>query len=171
MADGCGDTSESGTDTPRRPYNADIHPGAAEKLYELGGSQRDVAEAFKASLETISSWESDHPEFHDACERGRSSAACQVESALYNSATGPVQSGERLTKVSGELVIVPYRRQLRPNVSAIRMLLAEGSRKYGRHNLTIARDVPDDRLGHCKTIFDLVAENEKKQENENSGDD
>jgi hypothetical protein len=58
-----------------------------------------------------------------------------------------------------------------PNASATRMVLAEGSQKYGRHNSTMARDVSDDPFGHCETILDLVTENEKKQENEYSGDD
>jgi hypothetical protein len=152
--------SDAGTETVYPAYNAQIHPAVAEKLYTLGATQNDVAEAFGASLKEISDWERDHVEFYGACERGRSLATCDVETALHKRATGYVESGERLMKVHGELVIATHRRQLPPNVAAIRVLLTKGKGP---------RDLSGDHIRdtlNClkpKTIFDIAAENETKR--------
>jgi transcriptional regulator with XRE-family HTH domain len=154
--------SDAGTETVYPAYNAQIHPAVAEKLYALGATQSDVAEAFGVSLKEISDWEREHVEFYGAGERGRSLATCEVETALHKRATGYVESGERLMKVHGELVIATHRRQLPPNVAAIRFLLTKEK---------TARDLSGDHIRDSlkrlkpKTVFDIAAENEKKRKN------
>ena len=82
MADDFPTPSDAGTEAARPAYNTQFHPVAADKLYALGATQSDVAEAFGASLEEISDWERDHPEFHAACERGRSAASYAIRSRV-----------------------------------------------------------------------------------------
>ena len=150
--------SNASAEAARTAYNAQFHPAVAENLYKLGLTQSDVAEAFGASLKEISDWERDHVEFYDACERGRSAASNEVNHALHKCATGYVECGEKLMKVEGELVVVPYRRQVRPSVTAIRLVKA-------------TRDGYDEHLGDFwnglrpKNTFDTVAENEKRRKN------
>jgi hypothetical protein len=148
-------------------YNAQIHPRAAEKLYALGAEQGYVAEAFGLSSEALSEWENEHAEFYDFCKRGRAAAAVQIGLALHKLATGYVQVSERLMKVHGEIVRAIDHRHVPPSVRAMQLLLNKG---------TTTRDTSEDRARNflqelgAETIFDSVAENEKKQ-NEGGGDD
>jgi transcriptional regulator with XRE-family HTH domain len=158
--------SDASAEAACTAYNAQFHPTVAEKLYKLGLTQSDVAEAFGASLEEISDWERDHVEFYDACERGRSAASNEVNRALHKCATGYVECGEKLMKVDGELVVVPYRRQVPPSAAAIRLVKAKA-----------ARDGYDENLGDFwqgsrpENTFDTIAKNEKRRKMGNRADD
>ena len=70
-------------------------------------------------------------------------------------------------KVEGELVVARYRRQVPPNMTAIRMLTKGKT----------ARDGSDDGVAEFfknlkpKNIFDTVAENDKRRKDGNCADD
>jgi transcriptional regulator with XRE-family HTH domain len=160
MTDDRSKSFDAGTGEVRSVYCPHTHPAIAEKLYALGVTQSYVAEAFGVSLEESSQWESDHPEFHDACQRGRSAAAHELEHALHKRATGYVRNRERLTKIHGVPVTMNEQSHIPPSVSAIRLLLNRGK---------TVRDATGDearnfkKIGKPETTFDIIAENEKKQ--------
>jgi hypothetical protein len=167
MADDPPKPFDLGSDKVCPIYDARLHPGPAEALYAYGAAQDVVAGAFGVSIEEISDWEADHAEFYDACERGRAAAANKIESALLKLAIGSVQSGERPMKVHGEIVMVPYHRQISPNAAAIRMLnkgttAQDSSEARARQYLRVLKP---------GTVFGKVAENEEKQKKEIDGDD
>jgi hypothetical protein len=154
----------AGTEVTGAAYSAEFHPAAAEKLYALGATQNDAAAAFRVPLETIAAWEHDHTEFRDACARGRSTTANQLEHALYKRAVGYVQYNKKPVKVCGELVIARHHRPLAPNVAAMRLFLnKQNTFRNDSHNHL--------KCSKTQTAFDIIAENSMKQKDKERGDD
>lgn len=60
----------------------------ALKLCLLGATDKELAEFFSVSEQTINSWKKKHPEFLESLKKGKNLADANVASRLYNRAIG-----------------------------------------------------------------------------------
>jgi hypothetical protein len=59
----------------------------ANKVYELGGTDRDLAEALEVTPQTIANWHKAHPEFFET-KKSKEFADARVERAMFHRAIG-----------------------------------------------------------------------------------
>ena len=66
----------------------DEFPELAYKLCLLGAIDRELADFFEVSEQTINAWKEAHPEFLESLKRGKRYADANVADRLYRRATG-----------------------------------------------------------------------------------
>lgn len=59
-----------------------------QKLTKLGATDKDLAEFFNVTEQTINNWKTKHPEFFESLNAGKEVADAKVEKALFERATG-----------------------------------------------------------------------------------
>jgi len=92
----------------------------AKKLCELGATDRDLADFFGVSINTVGNWKTQHAEFLGALKAGKNSADDRVERSLYTRAVGYTFDAVKifLPKDSRQPVLVPYRQHMPPDTTA-----------------------------------------------------
>ena len=60
----------------------------ALKLCLLGATDKELAEFFSVSEQTLNKWKKDYPEFLESLKKGKNIADANVASRLYNRAIG-----------------------------------------------------------------------------------
>lgn len=88
-------------------YNAEIHPQAAKTFYELGATDKKLAEAFGISEVTLNAWKKKYPEFLKSLKEGKEKADERVIAALYMKATG--YPDMRVKSKDGKEEIIHYK--------------------------------------------------------------
>jgi hypothetical protein len=95
----------------------------AEKLCRLGATDKDLAEFFGVTEQTVNNWKDAHPEFFEALKRGKVESDAEVADRLYQRATGfewdeaqPIkvreviyENGKRLKEVERVEVVMVHR--------------------------------------------------------------
>jgi hypothetical protein len=99
-------------------YHPDFHLAVAKKLYELGATDSDLAEAFGVSIPTLWDWQAEHTELFEACKIGKDIADGKVKRSLFQRATGYTYRAVKIMKHKGEPIVVPYNKHVPPNVNA-----------------------------------------------------
>ena len=105
----------------------------AKKICELGGTLDDLADAFGVEPRTISSWQTHHTEFAEACRIGEERADDRVEQSMYRCAVGYEVIKSKVIKVGAEPVIVEYREEVPPDVNAAILWLTARHRNWKVH--------------------------------------
>jgi hypothetical protein len=92
----------------------------AKELYAQGLTDRELAAVFGVCRMTIFRWRAAYPEFAEATKLGKEVADDRVERALYERAIGYEEEAVRVYHPAGteEPVIVRYKREVRPDVTA-----------------------------------------------------
>lgn len=90
----------------------------AEKLCALGATEREVADFFEVSEETIRRWKHAHPDFCGALKVGKEPADDRVEQSLYRKATGYSFNAEKIFQHNGVAVRVEYVEHVPPSDTA-----------------------------------------------------
>ncbi|QNQ08857.1 helix-turn-helix domain-containing protein [Sphingomonas alpina] len=92
----------------------------ARELYAQGLTDRELAAAFGVARSTIFRWRAAYPEFAEATRLGKDVADDRVERALYERAIGYEEEAVSVYRPVGaeEPVIVRYKREVRPDVTA-----------------------------------------------------
>lgn len=76
-------------------YNKTFDKQAAH-LAKLGAIDKDLAEFFEVSRETINTWKNKHPSFMEALTAGKQDADNQVKQALFKRAIGYSHPEEKI---------------------------------------------------------------------------
>jgi hypothetical protein len=84
----------------------------ALKLCDYGATNADLADHFGVTISVISTWQSQHPEFAEACRLGKSRVDARVQQAFYNQAVGYSRVVEKVRQHKGELVLVRHTEQV-----------------------------------------------------------
>jgi hypothetical protein len=92
----------------------------AAAMARLGATDRDLAQWFEVSINTIWYWKAQHREFLDAVAVSKSYADERVVHSLYMRAIGYTYDSEKVfyDKDSGNVVRVPIQEHLAPDVTA-----------------------------------------------------
>ncbi len=90
----------------------------ARKLTQLGATDREVAEFFNVSEQTLNTWKHVHPEFLVSLKLGKETADRRVEQSLYRRAVGYSYDAEKIFTYEGQPVRVPYVEHVPPDTTA-----------------------------------------------------
>ena len=92
----------------------------AEKFAKLGATDRDLADFFEVSVNTIDNWKSQHAEFLGALKAGKTEADDRVERSLFQRAVGYEQDAVKIfmPKDATEPVYAPFRERIAPDTTA-----------------------------------------------------
>lgn len=100
-----------------------------EKLCKLGATDKEIADFFEVTEQTINNWKSDFPEFFESIKKGKIVADAEIASSLYHRAKGYSHDAVKIfpsggesddgkgNKVKGPL-IVPYVEHYPPDTVA-----------------------------------------------------
>jgi len=90
----------------------------AEKLCSLGATDVELADFFGVTIRTIIRWSVEHEEFCHAVKKAKGAFDDAVERRLYERAMGYTFDSEKVMAVKGEVVRVPIREHVAPDVTA-----------------------------------------------------
>ena len=94
------------------------HVEQARKIYELGATDREVADVLDIAESTLYRWAKDHPEFAEAMKVGKSGADDRVERSLYHKAVGYTYPSEKVFQFQGDIVRTPVTEHVPPDTTA-----------------------------------------------------
>lgn len=90
----------------------------AEKLCKLGATDKEMADFFGVSEQTVNSWKQQHPEFFESLKRGKALADANVAERLYQRAMGYSHEAVKIMQYEGSPVVVPYTEHYPPDTTA-----------------------------------------------------
>lgn len=102
----------------REEYNEQV-----EKLCKLGATDKEIADFFDVTEQTVNNWKSEHPEFFESIKRGKILADAEVANSLYKKATGFTNEEVKIFQYEGESVIIPFKAYYPPDTAAINIWL------------------------------------------------
>lgn len=89
-----------------------------EKLCKLGATDKEIADFFEVSVDTVYEWKKVHPEFSESIKNGKEIADAEVASKLFHRATGYEHAEDDIRAVNGEIVITPTIKHYPPDTTA-----------------------------------------------------
>ncbi len=96
----------------------EIYIKQAHKLCLLGATDKDLADFFGVSEQTINNWKKNHPEFLESINRGKLIMDARVAESLYKLATGYSHPAEHVSNYRGEITITDIVKHYPPSVRA-----------------------------------------------------
>ena len=93
----------------------------AEQVYKLcllGATDKELADFFEVSEQTVNTWKKDYPEFLESIKRGKNIADATVAEKLYHRAIGYEHPEDKIFCNQGEEVIVPTVKHYAPDPTA-----------------------------------------------------
>ncbi len=92
----------------------------AEKLCNLGATDREIADFFEVDVRTIYRWKNDYEEFCQALKVGKDVADERVSRSLFQKAIGYEQEEVKIFMPGGatEPVYAPYTAKIAPDTTA-----------------------------------------------------
>lgn len=98
-----------GRDSKYRPEFAD----QVRKLCLLGATDREIADFFEVTEQTVNNWKREHPAFFESMRAGKIKADAEVADSLYQRATGlHIQAEKLMKKDDGTYEAVRYQQYL-----------------------------------------------------------
>lgn len=120
-------------DASRRPDGADtgkgsadpgrVYGGVARKIFELGGTEADIAEALNVTRKKVASWRAGSPGFAEACMQGIEKANSEVQQTLFKMATGYERIVEDVRFYQGRVTRIKYRKSVPAHLGAVKVWL------------------------------------------------
>lgn len=120
------ESSRNETDGPKGGCSVSCLPefaGMAKKIYELGGTVSDLAEAFNVSIETIDKWRKEQKDFVQACKQGAGKANSEVQRRVFKMAIGYEYVVEEVRFYQGRVHIVKYCKHVPADLRAAKVWL------------------------------------------------
>jgi len=96
------------------------YPEKAYKLCLLGATDKQLADFFEVSEQTINAWKKAHPAFFESLKRGKDEADANVANSLYRRALGYSHDAVKIVANANtkEEHIVPYTEHYPPDTTA-----------------------------------------------------
>lgn len=95
----------------------------ARKLCLLGATDKEMADFFRVSEQTLNAWKGAHPAFLESITRGKMLADANVAQKLYHRALGYSHDAVKIFQVDGAPLIVPYVEHYPPDTPAASLWL------------------------------------------------
>jgi hypothetical protein len=89
-----------------------------EKLCKLGATDKELADFFGVSEQTVNTWKVEHPEFLESIRNGKELADANVASRLYARAIGYEHDDVHISNYQGEITQTPIRKHYPPDTAA-----------------------------------------------------
>lgn len=124
-------------------FNAAVHIEIAEKLAKLGLTDKEMADVFGVSEQTLNTWKKRHPKFLESLNSGKAIADMQVAEKLFQRATGYEHPEDDIRAVNGEIVITPTIKHYPPDTTAGIFWLKNRQRTKWRDKIDHGHENPD----------------------------
>jgi len=98
-------------------YKAE-YAAQALKLCKLGLTDKELAEYFEVSEQTLNAWKKAHPAFLESLKGGKTLADAEVASKLFHRATGYEHEDTDIRVVNGEIIQTPIIKHYPPDTTA-----------------------------------------------------
>jgi hypothetical protein len=90
----------------------------AEKLCKLGATDKELADFFEVSEQTLNTWKKDHPEFLESLKKGKGLADAEVGERLFQRACGFSHPDVHISNYQGAITQTPIVKQHAPDTTA-----------------------------------------------------
>jgi hypothetical protein len=107
----------------------------ARKLCELGATDREVAEFFGVTEQTLNNWKTAHPVFFESLKLGKEAADNRVEQSLYRRALGYSHDSVHISNYQGEVTQTPIVEHYPPDTTAAIFWLKNRRRESWRDKI------------------------------------
>ena len=84
----------------------------------LGATDKELADFFETTEQTINNWKHDFPEFFESIKKGKEQADSNVADRLYQRAMGYEHDDVHIANYQGEAIITPIRKYYPPDTTA-----------------------------------------------------
>lgn len=91
----------------------------AYKLCRLGAIDRDLADFFGVTEQTVNNWKNNHPTFFESIKESKADLDAKVERSLFERATGYSHPEDKIMQNNGEPVIVPTMKHYPPDPASM----------------------------------------------------
>jgi len=90
----------------------------AYKLCLLGATDKELADFFGTTEQSVNAWKKKYPEFLESLKAGKQQADANVAESLYKRACGYEHEEDKIFQYEGEAVIVPTIKHYPPDTAA-----------------------------------------------------
>lgn len=90
----------------------------AEKLCKLGATDKELADFFEVSEQTLNTWKTEHPEFLESLKSGKERADAEVGHRLFERACGYSHPDVHLSNYQGQVTATPITKHYAPDTTA-----------------------------------------------------
>lgn len=99
----------------------DYKPEYAKQVFKfclLGAKDKEIADLFGVTTQTINNWKHDFPEFFDALVKGKEKADAEIAHSLYKKAKGYTYKTERMVGKGEDRKVVTVKVHVPPDASS-----------------------------------------------------
>lgn len=90
----------------------------AEKLCKLGATDKELADFFGVTEQTINNWKNEHEQFFESLKKGKELADAEVADKLYKRATGYSHEDVDIKMYEGGIIETPLVKHYPPDTTA-----------------------------------------------------
>ena len=90
----------------------------AEKLCKLGATDKELADFFEVSEQTLNAWKKEYPDFLESLKKGKAQADAEVASKLFHRATGFEHPDVHISNYQGEITVTSIIKHYAPDTTA-----------------------------------------------------
>ena len=143
------------------------------KLAKLGATDKEMADFFEVSEQTLNTWKKEHPEFLESLKEGKEKADAEVADRLYQRAMGYSHADVHISNYQGEVTLTPITKHYPPDPTSAIFWLKNRQRDKWRdktdHEVTgklEVEKVSDDELSRwlafeaARSVISKAKENE-----------
>lgn len=130
----------------------------ARKLALLGATDKEMADIWGVSEQTVNAWKNKHPKFFEALKDGKEKADAEVGQRLYERACGYEHDDVHISTHNGSVTMTPIRKRYPPDTTACIFWLKNRQKANWRdkQHTELSADESVARL------FEIVAQASKK---------
>lgn len=89
-----------------------------EKLCKLRATDKEIADFFRVSQQTLNAWKSSRPDFLEALKKGKELADAEVAHSLFQRAVGYSHPDVHISNYQGEVTVTPITKHYPPETVA-----------------------------------------------------
>ena len=115
----------------------------AKKLCALGATDKQLADFFEVTEQTINNWKNDYPVFFESLKEAKSELDNKVERALFERAMGYSHKEDKVFNNNGEAMTVETVKRYPPDTTALIFWLKNRKPDEWRDKVTQEHDVSD----------------------------
>lgn len=113
----------------------------AYKLALLGATDKQIADFFGVTEQTLNNWKTSKEGFFESLKRGKLEADAKVGEALYQRALGYTHPEDKIFQYEGAPVVVPTTKHYPPDVTAMIFWLKNRLPDQWREKQEIKQDI------------------------------
>ena len=96
----------------------DEYPDLAFKYCLLGATDKELADFFEVSEDTVHEWKKVYPKFSESIKAGKERADAEIAQSLYQRAKGYSHDDVNISNYQGDITITPITKHYPPDTKA-----------------------------------------------------